>query len=125
MRNRAKCRLCNTVIESFHSEDHVICKCNEISVYGGNAMRCAANNWHNFMRVDDEGNEIVVKVKDKDENPIKTNEKLSKTELIAMLHELIKSIEALPTHAMTAPVTNYDLSAVLSLLLAIFRSQED
>lgn len=68
MRNRAKCLLCNHVIESFHSLDLVTCECGEIFVEGGDAMRCGAGSWDNFRRVDDNGHEIVVKI----ENPVRT-----------------------------------------------------
>lgn len=75
------------------------------------------------MRIDDLGNEIVVTLKEVDSSP-KAIKPLTKDELLSMLHELIKSIDNLPTHAMTAPVTHYDLSAALSLVLAIFRAED-
>ena len=36
MRNRAKCKLCSSVIESYHRYDEVSCKCGEINISGGN-----------------------------------------------------------------------------------------
>ena len=65
MRNRAKCKLCQSTIESFHPTDLVLCKCGEISVDAGEGLKCAAKSWENFLRVDDEGNEIIVKVESK------------------------------------------------------------
>jgi hypothetical protein len=136
MKNRAKCKLCSSVIESFHPTDFVICKCGEIHVEGGDAMKCAAKNWSNFLRVDDEGNEIIVKV-ESSSNPQKSgsqnsiecdsnnsnqdgHKKPSKAELIDMLKEMIKSIENLPEYAMSTPITHYDFSSLLILILAFF-----
>ena len=62
MRNRAKCKLCGDIIESFHPTDVVECKCGEIAVDRGLGLGCAARDWKNFVRVDDEGNEIVVRI---------------------------------------------------------------
>lgn len=123
MKNRAKCKLCNSIIESFHRYDHVTCKCGEISVDGGtDEMRSYVKNWNNFLRIDDNGNEIIVQVKDVKE-PITDmpKHKPTKKELMEMLEDMIKSYDNLPAHAMQAPVTNYDLSACLLLILSIFR----
>ncbi len=123
MRNRAKCRKCNSIIESYHSEDHVICKCDEIEVYGGAAMRCAAKDFANFLRVDDEGNEIIVSVKDKDDvKPLDIGTKPTKEDLLKMLDEMIKNIDAMPTHIMTEPITHYDFVSALLLISSILRS---
>lgn len=121
MKNRAKCRLCNDIIESYHATDYVECKCGEIGVSEGDSMRCCAKSWGNFMRVDDKGNEIAVKVK---EDVFKvTSEKPNKKQLVDMLDEMIKSYDRLPENAMSAPVSNYDLVSSLMLLLAILRSE--
>ena len=51
MRNRAKCKLCDDIIESVHHHDYITCKCGEISVDGGDHYcRCSARNWENFIR---------------------------------------------------------------------------
>jgi hypothetical protein len=66
MRNRAKCKLCSSIIESMKLDDYVSCKCGAITINGGTyAYECRANHWENFIRVDDEGNEIIVKVEEK------------------------------------------------------------
>jgi thymidylate synthase len=127
MRNRAKCKLCQDIIESFHSTDLVICKCGEIYVDAGESMKCGAGNWDNFLRVDDEGNEIVPIIKEKgDVKPLYTyeeyNEKLTKKELIDMLDNMIKKIEEMPYQSMTSPITQYDYYAGLLLLSALFKS---
>ena len=108
--------MCDSVIESFCANDYVTCKCGEISVDGGDQLRCSARDFKNFVRVDDEGNEIIVTVKD--------SLKPTRDDLLKMLEEMIKNIENLPVHAMTSPVNHYDLSAALLLLLSIFKSQD-
>lgn len=121
MRNRAKCKLCQSIIESFHLNDFVSCKCGEIFVNGGtDDYKCGAGEWSNFLRVDDEGNEIVVKVTD-EVKPL-YNEKPNKKELIKLLDEMIKNIESLPPQAMHTSVTQFDLASALLLVSAIFRA---
>lgn len=123
MRNIAKCKLCLSVIESFHSTDYVTCKCGEIAVDGGDALKCAAKDWNNFMRVDDNGNAIVVKVQGNDDvKQLDIQTKPSKKELVGMLEEMIKGIERLPDHAMLAPITHYDFCSALLLLSSIFKA---
>lgn len=120
MKNRAKCKLCNEVIESFHSTDYVFCKCGEIAVDGGPALRCFASDWDNFVRVDDEGNEIIPIIKDGSIEVPK--EKLSKKDLLDMLDEMIKGYDRLPPGAMASPVSNYDLVSALMLVSALFKA---
>ncbi len=120
MKNRAKCKLCNCTIESFHESDIVFCKCNEIFVEGGpDKLKCGANKWENFIRVDDEGNEIIVSVKDKEKN-----EKPKKDDLLKILDEMIKNIENLPANAMLTPINNYDFCSALILISSIMRSED-
>lgn len=122
MRNRAKCKLCGTVIESFHSTDYVECKCGEICVDGGEALRCAANDFTNFMRVDDDGNEIIVQVVEGGiEKKVETHKKPTKEELLEMMSEMAKSIERLPPGAMSTPINHYDHYSLIVLLLSILR----
>ena len=85
MRNRAKCKLCSDILESFHEHDWVSCKCGEISICGGNVkLECSAKDWKSFLRVDDQGNVIVPKVMQKDEvEAIVEPKALSKAEKIA------------------------------------------
>lgn len=136
VKNRAKCKLCQSIIESFHTHDYVSCKCGEISIDGGDQYcRALAKNWENFLRVDDEGNEIVVKVVNNfaedlskesthDVKPLDIERKPTRLELIKMLADMGKSIEDLPPQAMTMSVSNYDLGALISLLLLILKSDD-
>jgi len=121
MKNRAKCKLCQSIIESFHDTDYVECKCGNISVSGGLKMECAALDWNNFLRVDDQGNEIIVTVKGEDVKPF-YNETLTREDKIKMLDEMIKNYENLPTNALQAPITGYDFTSALLLLSSILKS---
>ncbi len=117
MRNRAKCKKCNVIIESVQPHDWVYCECNEVGVSGGKEnYRCFANDFSNFLRVDDYGNEILVKIEDAKKDPI------TPKELLNSLDEMIKSIEALPSHAMLTSINHYDFASALILLSAILRS---
>lgn len=128
MKNKAKCKKCKSIIESFHATDYVLCSCGEISVDGGDALRCTSKDWENFLRVDDEGNEIIPKIIDKTDS--KSNEEssqfkqpaTSKKELMNLLDEMIQNIEKLPQQAMTTSINHYDFVSLLILLSTIFRS---
>lgn len=127
MKNRAKCKLCLSVIESYHSTDLVLCKCGEIQVEGGEAMKCAARNWFNFLRIDDEGNEIVPVIKGSEEaieEEEHYNVKPTKKELVEMLDQMIESIEKLPDHAKMSGINHYDYCALMMLLAQIFKNPE-
>lgn len=115
MRNRAKCALCKSLIESKDPFDTVECNCGEIAVEGSDKV--FAKDWNNFLRIDDEGNEIVPTIKEKE---LAIHSKPSRKELLEGMDEFIKSFERLPTHAMLAPVTHSDLLSVLSILRELF-----
>ena len=75
------------------------------------------------MRVDDEGNEVMVTVKEKEQiETLPQASKPSRKELLDMLDELRNRIETLPQHAMLSPITHADFTSLLLLLSAIFRS---
>lgn len=120
MKNRAKCRLCDSIIESYHASDYVSCKCGAIAVDKGPAMWAYAQDWKDFLRVDDNGNEIIVTVKASNEQPL--NEKPNKAQMLDMLTEMRKSCERLPDQALTQPVTNLDYISLLILLESLFRA---
>lgn len=127
MRNRAKCKLCGDIIESFHHYDFVTCKCGEISVDGGlDVAKCAARDWKNFLRVDDDGNEIIPKVVDTRESlDMESEEKvsLSLEDKIDMLDRMVKTIENLPKNAMETYINHYDLYSFMAIILSILRSK--
>lgn len=125
MRNRAKCKKCLYIIESFHREDYVTCKCDEIGIGGGlDELLCQAKDWNNFTRVDDENNEIIVKVLDKVLEKEIPREKitLDKKELIDTLDRMIENIERLPHEAMITSINQYDFNSLLILLSSIFKA---
>lgn len=130
MKNRAKCKVCLSVIESFHIYDYVTCKCGQISISGGNdKLECSAKDWANFLRIDDEGHEIIVKVKDSKESKESTNSdenppKMTKKEMLEMLEASVKNIENLPKGAMIQPITHYDMYNFMVLVLAIFKQKK-
>lgn len=124
MRNRAKCKLCNEIIESFHSTDYVICKCGEIAVDGGDALRCSAKDFENFLRIDDKNNEIPVKVQDKEQTEEKPQEQppiISKKDILYTIEEMVKNIEKLPPQVMSDPISHYDFVSLLWLLSSYLR----
>ncbi len=125
MRNRAKCKKCGNVVESFHSTDLIYCKCGQIGVDGGDAFRCYAEDWSNFIRLDDLGNEIKVKVKDETKEEIDISPpKPDRENLLEILNEMIKSIENLPPQAMNTYVTQYDLYSFMLIVQSILKSEE-
>lgn len=121
MKNRAKCRLCKDILESFHRHDYVTCRCGEISIDGGNDyLHCSARDFANFIRVDDEGNEILVKLVEKPEEPEPIEpSKPTRKEQIEMLETMVKNIENLPQTAMSLPVNHYDLYSFMLLISSI------
>lgn len=126
MRNRAKCKLCKDIIESFHQHDYVTCKCGEIAIDGGNYnLRAVARDFKNFLRVDDKGNEIVVQLKDaEDVKPLDIDQpKPTRKDILDMLEETIKGYERLPQRAMYEPITHSDFIAALLLILASLRAE--
>lgn len=127
MRNRAKCKLCQFICES--SSDHEVssCTCQEIFVAHGQEMICGANEWENFIRIDDEGNEFVPKImiesdissecmEEADISPIKRKEAL-----LTIMKGMIDSFENLPSHALLTSVTQYDLRSALLTIYEIIR----
>lgn len=137
MRNRAKCKLCNEIIESFHQHDYVACKCGEIAVDGGQSyFKCHAKDFNNFLRVDDEGNEkhIIFKdkpseqeenelIKEKVADELSNTQPMTKAQMLDELQRMILKIEELPPQAMQTPITHYDFVSALMLLSAILRAE--
>lgn len=120
MKNRAKCKKCETIIESFHRHDYVECKCGEIAVDGGpDFMRALAFDFSNFVRLDDEGNEISVKYKNESETQAPQHDNVALTAL-ETLKNLCEYYQRLDEQALKLPVTHYDLKHLLKLLHDLF-----
>lgn len=128
MKNRAKCRLCGSLIESFHRYDFVACKCGEISIDGGkDHLHCAAKDWKNFLRVDDVGNEIIVSVAGEESEvhmQLDSTPLQSKKERIDMLRTMIGNLENLPPEVLLKPVNHYDFYSYLAVVLSILTSED-
>lgn len=76
------------------------------------------------MRVDDEGNEIIVKEgENSDVKPIENDTKPTKKELIQMLDTMAKNIEDLPSYAKQTTISQYDFLALISLLSLILKTK--
>jgi hypothetical protein len=58
MKNRARCKKCNDIIESKFRHDFVSCKCGAIFVDGGNDYFRYGGDLESFERLDDNGNTI-------------------------------------------------------------------
>lgn len=123
MKNRAKCKLCGEILESFHRTDFVTCKCGEISIDGGDwYFKCAAKNWDNFLRVDDMGNEIIPEIVQESDNKLIETSILTRKDKIDMLDAMLKNIENLPSGAMDNPINHYDLYSFMLLVSEILKS---
>lgn len=130
MRNRAKCKVCGDVLESFHRHDYVVCKCEEISIDGGlDYLHASAKNFDNFLRIDEDDSEIPVQYHEKDQGKDQqidkqeeAHSKPDKDQLISMLDDLIKSYDNLPQQAILAPVNHSDILSVLMLVSSLFKS---
>jgi hypothetical protein len=60
---KAKCKLCNSIIESNGIMDCVACPCGNIAIRGtGKDFECKAKDWNSFLIVEDD-QEIKVRVK--------------------------------------------------------------
>lgn len=106
--------------------DYVTCKCGEIAVDGGQEYwRCAAKDWHNFLRIDDDGREVEIKVIEKEE-PIPEalpQPKPKKEEVIKLIREQIRICDLDNEARARQPLTNYDFGAILYLLLALAEAE--
>lgn len=124
MRNRAKCKLCQSVIESKFPGDYVHCECGEIGIDGGeNHYSVTAKNYFNFLRVDDGGNEIEVTVKEKEEAG--QTGKPTRAELVDNLRIMIERIEVMPPQGMLTSINHYDFCSLLILLHSILLEDSD
>lgn len=122
MRNRAKCKLCGTLLESYTAFDYVACKCGEIAIDGGrSAFKCFAMNFNNFIRIDDLGNEIPVKIKEENTKKDIDQSVPTRKELLDMLENMANEIERLPEGARLMPINNYDFASLILLLVSIFK----
>ena len=133
MRNRAKCKKCESTIESYGLSDTIECDCGAIAISGGDQKFMAfATDWSNFLRIDEDGNIIEVKIVDPTTKPLDSGSKLvddsihrpTKAELLQQLASMTESYGRLPQHAMMNPINGYDICSLMLLLQAIFESEK-
>lgn len=123
MRNRAKCKLCNKIIESIHANDYVMCACGEIAISGGDqTFKASAKNFDHFLRVDDEGNEIITMLVESEQKETIESIKPTKEEMLSNLETYYRNIESLPSEGQFSMATQSDLSALIAWLLEYLRS---
>lgn len=115
MRNRAKCKKCEDVIESKFKNDFVKCSCDEIWIDGGQEYyRAGANDYSNFLRIDEDDKEVPVRFIDdptKEEPPVV----MDMNNPMRALDDLIQRYENLPPDEMLKPITQYDQYSFLLL----------
>jgi len=117
MTYRAKCQLCNSIMD-YRNDDIIMCKCGEVILDGKQRKIVCATDDKNFVEVDDQGNIIVLSPVD-----IPIRQKPSRNDLIEELDSLIKYYEDLPAQAMTSHITHYDLLSVMMIIKSIFQSE--
>jgi hypothetical protein len=129
MRNRGKCKLCHTIIESFYMGHLDTCKCGAVSVFNGDGMDMAPFGSPHFLRVDEVGNEIVVSYKEKSsesgshEEGDKPNEPRSRADLIKDFENAIEYINRAPQHEQLSFVTNVALCHYMRAIVNILKME--
>jgi len=96
-------------------------------IYGGQEkFGCAANDFVNFLRVDDSDNEVEVKVKGSEAKEVEGDPgyRVTRKDLLYALDEMINNIQALPNHVMLNSINHYDFCSLLILLQSIFRMRD-
>jgi hypothetical protein len=123
-RNRAKCRLCNEIIESLHQHDFQSCSCGEISVDGGTSYyRCLAKDIKNFIRIGENDEEIEVRFKEEEEEEEKQPPKplTSREEKLDEMRIMLEQLSEMPEGAMSLFVSQYELYSYMLLVYSILK----
>jgi len=139
-RNRAKCKLCGSIVESILPVDLQMCECGEIGVDGGlEKYLTIFGSAENFIRIDDEGHEMPIQVideKKEDSKPwiksalqeeIKDETTLpapDRKDLIEYLKLYIEQFDRLPEHAKYQSATVYDMQSFAQLMYRILKTFE-
>jgi hypothetical protein len=102
---QAKCKLCESVLN--HIEDEVTCcKCGEVTLHGIERVVICKKSTDNYVKIEEEIPET----------------KLTSSDLISMLDNMVADIERLPEHAKREPINHYDFCSLLMLLSSIFKA---
>jgi hypothetical protein len=132
MRNRAKCRLCGDILESFHEFDRVDCKCDEIGISGGNIRPDVFyKNKENFIRVYDNEEVPIIEIKKGDPMPEKRSEPPQKSdeEIIGgmsnedLLFSLERQIEYAKNEQPTENVMVFQFWMTVNLIYQILKAK--
>lgn len=114
MRNRAKCKLCEEIIESLKGE-RVSCKCKQIEIEADETGEYIAHvyDWAHFLRVNDDGSEVPVKILDDVKQP--------ETDVLFEIEQRMKDFERLPWEAGLQPMTQTDMNVIHIFLVKIIQ----
>ena len=127
MLNRAKCKLCNKIIELKEIDGLESCECGEIAFeYRNKGHIAICKRLENLVAIDDEGNEILVETIDETNveiSQIAIPEK-NKKEMLKVLDGWIENIEKLPPEAMSTYISHYDLLSALMILSSVFKAKD-
>ncbi len=127
MRNRAKCKICRQIIESKSIHDYVTCPCGEISLDGGTeSFKCIAKDFDNFLRIDEDDNEIPVRLvnknQHKEEQKEETKEVMNREEIMTLFDNMIENIQSMPEKVMSLPISHYDHVSLMLIIRSLFRA---
>lgn len=90
-------------------------------------MRSWADDYANFLRVDDLGNEIIIEYREQkkdvaeDNNPDKPPKELRIEELIQELESFTQYINRLPEHELKSPVSQSEMAIFMLIVTAILK----
>lgn len=123
MRNRAKCRLCGDILESFHEHDLVQCRCKEIAITGGNYKpHRMTRHAENFILINDDGKEeAFTPYEEKSLEQIQEQKVMTKEEAIQELENMVKFMENMREQALYSHVTQCDLYRFMALLVFVLK----
>ena len=103
----------------------VSCPCNEISIDGGTKkFRAAARDFKNFVRIDDEGNEVAVTLVDKPEPFISKEEKPlvdTYADKLAILMEMIDEAEKEHEHMSYANLSKREFAEAMLVIYSLLK----
>lgn len=126
MRNRAKCKNCDSILESFTLYDYVECSCGGIAIDGGSyRLNAYARNWENFLRIDDDGKITPISFVEKPSEYQKEAEhqqakeepkQLAKEGIMYEIDSTIQRLENLQILHQSQPLTQNDLKLVFEYL---------
>ena len=123
MRNRAKCRLCDDILESLNKDDIKICSCGQIAICGGSdELKGKAKDPANFIRINDDDSEVITEIENASTPTPSDTSPPSRDELLDMLKDFISAAEELPNHVKISFSTESDLQALRKLVYSILRA---